>query len=361
MKMKMFFLMFLMPCIMHAEYFDNDVILKHTKNNLAMLQLRLYKQKGYGALIGATVFGAGYSILTFNDNVAYMANTAKMHQMEAQTNLLKNIHDANKVLYDSAIFSKPKATYFNSIAALVTDVTKLVVFGLTSSAVNAVAHSIASKNGVLKDAYSDIVATFTLPDENWYIEHYVPLYKHLDSFKYCAVYFDLNSPFLLDVHSNAITMQYIQTLIDAGQPGRVSGYAQFLQRKAQTAVGNAQELLQYDECLAAYRYRKQQGQTIEEDNSLLNKMHEFHTQIVEDLEKMVGFVYALSEHNMHSMDEFEKDSMQYIISKMRAYAERITSLLNGTDQEREQASLQGNGLFTAAHEFELYLRTIFRS
>ena len=46
---------------------------------------------------------------------------------------------------------------------------------------------------------------------------------------------------------------------------------------------------------------------------------------------------------------------------MRAYADHITFLLNATVAEREQASMQGNGMFTSAHEFELYCKTIFRS
>ena len=356
MKMKTLFLLFLFPSLLQAEHFDHHVLKKYIQENLSLLEWRDYKQMGYGVVIGATILGAGYSVLTFNDNVQFMTEHVRTSQMQFLQNGLEQ-----KGSYDPRIFQKPQATYFNSLTATVSSLSYNITMGLTSAAIVAFAKNIASKNGVLKNVYSDIIAAFTKPDVQWYIEHYVPLYEHLDSFKYCAVYFDMNSPFLIDVHSDAITLQYIQSLIESGKSGTVSGYAHFLQRKAEVAVGNAQELLQYDECLAAYRHRKNNGHVIEEDSSLLAMMHELHANIVEDLEKILGFIYALPEYHKHSMTEFEKEFLKEVTHKMRAYADHITFLLNATEAEREQASMQGNGMFTSAHEFELYCKTIFRS
>ena len=342
-----FLLMFFIPCLMLGESFDQQSIQKHTQENLSLLQWRAYKQMGYGVLIAATVYGAGFAVL----------------------DSAKNINSVSEMLrefpHQTSIDSQKKSTVLHTALSWVSGISWSVSIAAVSSGVLALSKSIASKNGVLKNAYTDIIAAFTTPDISWYIQNYVPVYDRLESFKYCAIYFDMNSPFLVDVHSNAITMQYVESLIRAGQEKNQFGYAQFLQRKAELAVGNAQELLQYDECLAAYRFRKNSGQTVEEDSSLLNKMRELHADIVEDLEKLVGFFYALENYykdkHMVGDTEFEKLFFKSVVEKMRAYADHISLLLNGTEAEREQASLQGNGLFTVAHEFELYLKTIVRS
>ena len=340
---KMLVMMLLMPCLMQGESFDQQVIEKYTQENLSLLQWRAYKQMGYGALIAATVYGAGFAVLNSTSNFNYLAE--KLRELPSKAH----------------VDSQQTSGFFNTATSFVSSLSWSVSVALTSAGIVALSKSIASENGVLKNTYTDIIAAFTTPHVTWYMQHYVPVYDRLESFKYCAVYFDMNSPFLQNVHNNAITMQYIQSLVKAGQEGNYSGYAQFLQKKAEVAVGNAQELLQYDECLAAYRYRKNNGQVIEEDTSLLNKMRELHVNIVEDLEKIMGFVYAQLRYNKYTMTESETEFFTGVIKKMREYSDHISSLLHGTEAERQQASLQGIGLFTSAHEFELYLKTIFRS
>lgn len=348
-KIKMLFMILLMPCLIQGEYFDQQTIEKYTQENLSLLQWRAYKQMGYGALIAATIFGAGFAVLDSTNNMNYLAEKLREIPSKSQVNSQQKTSSSNM------------ANYYNAAKSFVSNISWGVSVALSTAGITALSKSIASENGVLKNTYSDIIAAFTTPNISWYMQHYVPVYDRLESFKYCAVYFDMNSPFLVDVHNNAITMQYIQSLVKAGQEGNYFGYAQFLQRKAEVAVGNAQELLQYDECLAAYRYRKNNGQVIEEDTSLLNKMCEDHAKIVEDLEKIMGFVYAQLQYNKYTMTESEAEFFAGVTHKMHAFADHISSLLHGTENERQQASLQGKGLFTSAHEFELYLKTIFRS
>ncbi len=369
MKIKMLLFVILMPCMMQAEYFDHFVIEKHKKENLALFASRFYKQLGYSAVIGTTAVGAGLSLLNFDVNMNYVAEKYKdiwamllrLSALEKKINGVTN-SSADGAQPGPAIQPAQKtSSYGSAIVSLGSALTWNVTVALTSALIVGFAKSVASRNGVLKDVYSDMVAAYTKPDVNWYIEHYAPLYEHLDSFKYCAVYFDMHSPFLHDVHSNAITMQYIESLVQASQEARSVGYVQFLQRKAETSVGNAQALLKYDECLSAARYRKKHGQCIEEDNSLIQQMREHHIKIVEDLEKILGFIYAIKEYHNVKISESEKEFLSSVMKRMRLYAEHIAVLLDGTESEREQASLQGKGLFTQAHEFELYLKTIFRS
>lgn len=358
MKYRLLFLIVLLSDLIQSKPFDHHEIKKYTQENLDLLKMRNYKQMGYAALIAATIYGAGCAVLDSTNNMNYLAG--RLRELPSKAHL------------DSPQVKIVSGNFFNTFVSNATDLvyaagsiatvlTYQVGMGLTSAAITAFAQSIASRNGILKNAYTDIIAAFTKPDVQWYIDHYVPIYDHLDSFKYCAIYFDMNSPFLVDVHNNAITMQYIESVIKSEQQGKFSGYAQFLQKKSESSVASAQELLKYDTCLAAYRYRKQLGQVVEEDNSLIVRMHELHSAIIEDVKRILGFIYALSEHHKHHIDDCEKKFLEEVAYKMSAYADYITWLLQATEDERDQASLQGKGMFTTAYEFQLYCKTIFRS
>lgn len=343
-NIKILFLMILIPCLIHGESFDQQTIDTYTQENLSLLQWRTYKQMGYGALIAATIFGAGYSVLNSNEHFTIInEGLKKVKGLEALANPQKKGNVATAIVSQAATL------------------TYQVAMGLLASGITSFTASIASKNGFLKNAYNDVVAAFSLPDASWYIQHYVPVYSHIKRFKSCAVYFDIHSPFLLDVHNNAVTMRYIESLIQRDFQTRSAAYVQFLQKQAESSVAHAQDLLQYDACLAAYRYRKNSGEFIPEDESLLNKMRELHVMIVQDLEKIMGFIYAQEKYYNRMYNEVEKEFFQEIIGNMKAFDAAVTKLLNGTQFDREQASLQGKGLFTLIHEFDLYFSTIFIS
>jgi|GEM_PF-6835054 hypothetical protein len=327
----------MMPCLMQGAHLDFQNIEQYKQESVSLLERRAFKQMGYGAFVAASVVYAGMSMIALNDN-----KTLSM--------FIKDYRGFK---------DNENKTWMRALTSTVFKLSYEVGMGLLSSSIVGLTKGIVAHNGFVQNAYQDVVSSFTTPTIDWYIQYYVPLYKHLENFKTCAVYFDLDSPFLQDVHSNAITLRYVQGMMQ-GQD-EIAGYAQFLQRKAERDMSNAQALVQYDEQITAYRYRKAQGQTLQEDKLLLQKLRIIHAQLVQDIERIIGFIYAHAQYQGITPTQHEQEFLRLTISKVDSFLAQLYLLIDGFEQDRCQASSQGNGIFTIAHEFELYLKNTLQS